>query len=154
MTSTDIEEPTLGKGDVCEPILRSLPRWFGIERSIVQYVKDIDVMSTVLARADGRIVGFLTVKRHNEYSAEVHVMAVRSENHRTGIGRALLQRAEEFLRRDGVEYLQVKTLGLSRPDEQYARTRSFYLAMGFRPLEEFEELWDTENPCLLMIKKL
>lgn len=154
VTPIDIEGPTLGKADACEPILRSLPGWFAIERAIVQYVKDIEVMPTVLARADGRVVGFLTIKRHNEYSAEVHVLAIRAENHRTGIGKRLLERAEEFLNREGIEYLQVKTLAPSRPVEEYARTRSFYMAMGFRPLEEFEELWDKENPCLMMIKKL
>ncbi len=154
MTTVDIEGPTLGEAATCEPILRSLPRWFAIERAIVQYVNDIDVMPTFLARAEGRVVGFLTIKRHNEYAAEVHVMAVRSENHRTGLGKKLLKHAEEFLKQEGVEYLQVKTLGVSQPYEPYARTRSFYMAMGFRPLEEFEELWDKENPCLMMIKKL
>jgi hypothetical protein len=53
---------------------------------------------------------------------------------------------------DGVEFLQVKTLAPSKPDEGYARTRAFYLARGFRPLEEFRNLWDAENPALQMIK--
>ena len=149
-----VEEPALGTSAVCEPILRALPEWFAIERSIVRYLEDIDAMPTVLARVDDEIAGFLTIRRHNEYSAEVHVMAVRQENHRNGLGRKMLQEAEEFLRREGVEYLQVKTLGPSRPDEHYAKTHLFYLAMGFRPLEEFEEIWDKNNPCLLMIKKL
>ena len=81
-------------------------------------------------------------------------MAVRRENHRNGIGQKMMQEAEDFLRRDGIEYVQVKTLGPSRPNEHYARTHLFYMAMGFRPIEEFEEIWDRNNPCLLMIKKL
>jgi hypothetical protein len=65
-----------------------------------------------------------------------------------------VKKAEAWLRQRGVEYLQVKTLGPSHPDEGYARTRAFYFALGFRPLEEFEQLWDADNPCLLMVKSL
>ena len=79
-------------------------------------------------------------------------MAVLPEFHRRGIGRALLLHAETMLALDGVEFLQVKTLAASRPDEGYERTRAFYFAYGFRPLEEFQELWDAENPALQMIK--
>ncbi len=150
----DIEGPFLERSDVCEPILRSLPRWFAIERAIVHYIKDIEKMPTWIASATGEIGGFLTIKRHNTYSAEIHVMAVRSEQHRKGIGKGLIQCAEEFFRNDGAEYLQVKTLSESRPDEGYAATRAFYAAMGFRPLEEFIDLWDKDNPCLLLIKRL
>ncbi|MEN6523457.1 MAG: N-acetyltransferase, partial [Anaerolineaceae bacterium] len=47
-----------------------------------------------------------------------------------------------------------KTLDASRCCEEYDRTRAFYEAMGFRPLEVFPELWDKDNPCLLMVKRL
>jgi GNAT superfamily N-acetyltransferase len=107
-----------------------------------------------LAVVDEQVVGFLTCKRHNEYTAEIHVLGVRQEMQRRGIGRALVKKAEAWLRQRGVEYLQVKTLGPSHPDEGYARTRAFYFALGFRPLEEFEQLWDADNPCLLMVKSL
>ncbi|MET9020489.1 hypothetical protein ABZV93_10935 [Actinopolymorpha sp. NPDC004070] len=46
--------------------------------------------------------------------------------------------------------LQVKTLGPSHPHEGYARTREFYRAMGFQPLEELHGVWPG-NPCLLMV---
>jgi hypothetical protein len=58
------------------------------------------------------------------------------------------------LRGQGVEYLQVKTLSDAHPDAGYARTRAFYQAMGFRPLQELPELWGEENPCLQMVKGL
>jgi ribosomal protein S18 acetylase RimI-like enzyme len=150
----DIEEPAPGKAAVCEPILRSLPDWFGIESSIMQYIKDMAIMPTLVARANGDAAGFLTIKKHNDFAAEIHVMAVKSELHRRGVGTQLLQHAETTLRRDGIEYLQVKTRGPSQPDEHYERTRAFYMAVGFRPLEEFPDLWDKDNPCLVMVKKL
>ena len=79
-------------------------------------------------------------------------MAVLPELHRQGIGRALLEHAEGILAADGVEFLQVKTLAPSKPDDGYDKTRAFYLAYGFRPLQEFRDLWDAENPALQMIK--
>ena len=54
---------------------------------------------------------------------------------------------------DGVRLLQVKTLGPSDPDEGYRRTRRFYQAVGFEPLEELVGLWPG-NPCLIMVKVL
>jgi hypothetical protein len=49
---------------------------------------------------------------------------------------------------------KVKTLGPTHSDPGYARTRAFYLAVGFRPLEEFGLIWDEGNPCLIMVKRL
>ena len=79
-------------------------------------------------------------------------MAVMPEHHRRGIGRAMLDCAEKFLAADGVRFLQVKTLSSARPDEGYDKTRAFYLAYGFVPLEEFPLLWDPANPALQLIK--
>jgi GNAT superfamily N-acetyltransferase len=144
--------PRLGQSAACEPILRALPEWFGIETALVQYARDIDTLPTFLAELEGRAVGFLTLKRHPACAAEIYVMGVRPEAHRQGVGRALVQRAEAYLRRERVDYLQVKTLGPSHPDPGYAQTRAFYTALGFQPLEEFRQIWNEQNPCLLMIK--
>ena len=149
-----IDGPATGRAAVCEPILRALPLWFGIESSIVEYVRDIEVMPTFLALVDDVVVGFLTVNRHNEYAAEIHVIAVRPECHDSGVGSKLLREAEDWLKALGVEYLQVKTLGPSKPNQEYAKTREFYFAKGFRPLEELKELWGASNPCLIMVKRL
>lgn len=80
--------PERSDGVECERILRALPEWFGIEEALVQYVKDIRVRDTFLAHLDGCVVGFLTVTRHNDVSAEIHVMGVLPDEHRSGIGRA------------------------------------------------------------------
>jgi GNAT superfamily N-acetyltransferase len=98
--------------------------------------------------------GFLALKLHTEAAAEIYVMGVRPGSHRRGIGTALLESAEAFLRQRGFEYLQVKTLGPSHPDVGYAATRSFYAARGFRPLEELTAIWGEENPCLILVKRL
>lgn len=146
--------PLLHQAAVCEPVLRALPDWFGIEEAVIQYLKDIEDLPTFLASIENRIVGFLTLKSLNVYVSEIIVMGVRPEAHRCGVGRILLHHAEAFLRQGQTEYLYVKTLAPSHPDPGYARTRAFYEAVGFRPLEEFKHVWDEQNPCLLMIKAL
>jgi len=137
----------------CESILRSLPEWFGIEEAIVSYRQDIEAMDSYVAESAGEIVGFITLNIHNEYSAEIQVMAVSEAHHRAGVGRGLVEYSEQILRDRSLEYLQVKTLGPSRPNEHYERTRAFYADLGFRPLEE-NHLWGEANPCLMMVKHL
>lgn len=137
----------------CETILRSLPAWFGIEEAIQHYVEKIQELPTYVALDGERVCGFVTIYQHNPYTAEVYVMAVDPTYHRRGIGRALIAQAEDWSRAANIEYLQVKTLGASHPSVEYAQTREFYLACGFRPLEEFDNLWPG-NPCLILIKRL
>jgi GNAT superfamily N-acetyltransferase len=78
-------------------------------------------------------------------------MAIRPALHRRGLGRALVDASRDWARAHGRRYLTVRTIGPSRPDEAYARTRAFYRAVGFEPIEEFLGLWDG-NPCLLMLR--
>ena len=149
------DEPS-GAGPTCRRILAALPTWFGIPESVDDYVAVADRTPTIVATLGGTAVdvGMATILRHSEYSAEIYVMGVLPEYHRMGIGRALLRRAEESLARDGVEFLQVKTLSPRHPDEGYERTRAFYLASGFRPLEEFPLLWSPDQPALQLIKAI
>lgn len=133
--------------------MRSLPRWFGIEEAIVDYAKSSETMETYVAEESGQVVGFITLNQRSPVSAEVHCMAVRPEFHGRGLGRALLKHAEGLLLSRPVEFLQVKTLGPSRPNAEYERTRGFYQHMGFQPLEE-NDLWGRDNPCLIMVKHL
>jgi GNAT superfamily N-acetyltransferase len=142
-----------GEAETCEEILRSLPEWFGIEEAILQYRRDIEALESYVAENEGRIQGFLTLKHHNTSTSEIQVLAVREEVHGRGIGRALIEHAERLLSSRSVEYLEVKTLGPSRPNAHYERTRSFYVATGFRPVEE-NSLWGPVNPCLILIKHL
>lgn len=148
-----ISEAQLNQATFCEPILRLLPEWFGIEEAIVHYVQEIDRLLTFMAWNQQQAIGFLSLKQHNQFSAEIYVMAVHPHFQRRGVGNQLVEAAEQELQRSGVEYLQVKTLGTSRPNLHYAKTRAFYESVGFRPLEEFLELWEG-NPCLQMVKFL
>jgi ribosomal protein S18 acetylase RimI-like enzyme len=131
-----------------------LPGWFGIEAAIRHYVQEIAHLPTFTAQLGQDVVGFLAVKQHTLYAAELYVLGIYPAFHRRGIGRQLVIQAETYLRRQSVEFLQVKTLGPSRPSRAYDQTRAFYTALGYRPLEELATLWGPENPCLIMIKYL
>ena len=84
----------------------------------------------------------------------IYVTGILPEYHRQRLGGDLLFAAETYLRNRGVTYLQVKTLSDSQPDAAFAKTRAFYLAMGFTPLEEIKTLWGEANPALIFIKIL
>lgn len=141
-----------GAGTICGAILDLLPTWFGIPAANQNYVRMADIFPSVIASVDGDDVGITTVKQHSPYAAEVYLMAVMPTHHRRGIGTAMLHHLEANLAITGVEFLQVKTLSAARPDAGYDATRAFYLAYGFRPLEEFPTLWDPSNPALQLIK--
>ena len=145
---------TTGRGATCDAALRALPDWFGIEDAIARYTRDVEQMQCWVTRGDLSPTGFLAVERHAHRSAEVHVMGVLPAHQGRGHGAALLRAAEEALARDGVRYLQVKTLSAAHPDPFYARTRHFYARQGFEPLTELPTLWGPQNPCLQMIKRI
>jgi GNAT superfamily N-acetyltransferase len=123
-------------------------------QGVNDFIAVADQSPTVIATLGNEDVGLLTLVTHSPFAAEVYVMAVLPEHHRKGIGQEMLRHAEGMLAVAGVEFLQVKTLGPSKPDEGYDKTRAFYLAQGFRPLEEFPDLWDLDNPALQMIKAI
>lgn len=145
-------------------ILDDLPAWFGIAEANAAYVEAARRLTTYVARdpagdhgtrAPDTVVGVCLVEDHSQHSSEIHLLAVERAHHRRGIGRALMARVERDLADHGQEYLQVKTLGSSHPSPEYAATRRFYEALGYRALQEFraDELWPG-NPCLLMVKAL
>jgi ribosomal protein S18 acetylase RimI-like enzyme len=141
-------------------ILGRLPGWFGIESSNAEYIEAARTIPAYLAwpagppppgLPPGQPAGALLAVRHFPGAAEIYLMAVDPAVHRQGAGRALVSALEADLAADGVDFLQVKTLGPSHPDPGYALTRQFYAAAGFEPLEEIPDLWP-DNPCLIMIK--
>jgi GNAT superfamily N-acetyltransferase len=140
--------------DDVERILRALPDWFGIEESLLGYVRDAEQLPNVVARAGDAVVGVCLVRRHTPVAAEIELLAVAPDLHRHGIGRRLIERAVDNLRADGVELLQVKTFGPSGESPEYELTRAFYAALGFLPLEERTDIWGPEDPCLISVKPL
>ena len=148
MSAVEIGDPA-ERSRICSVVLRNLPDWFGIEAATAAYIRDVAELPSFALDDDA----FIALKTHNPRAAEVYVMGVRRERHGEGLGTAVLEAGEAYLRDRGVEHLQVKTLGPSHPDAGYERTRGFYEARGFVPLEELHDLWDA-NPCRLRVKRL
>jgi len=142
-----------GEASSCALVMRDLPDWFGIESALVSYARDVETFDTYVAAQEDRIVGFITLRRHNPHSVEIQVLAVLREHHRRGTGLALVRHAQHLLWEEGVKFFQVKTLGPSRESWAYAATRAFYEKCGFVPLEE-NRLWGDVNPCLIMVMHL
>jgi GNAT superfamily N-acetyltransferase len=141
------------RGPVCREILEALPSWFGIPESIDDYVAYADEATVLGAVSDGYAGGITIVRVTSDAACEIHLIAVRPELHRRGLGRMLVAAAGDWAKAHGRRYLTVKTIGPSRLDASYENTRRFYLSVGFDPIEEFIGLWDG-NPCLLLLKPL
>jgi GNAT superfamily N-acetyltransferase len=154
MVRYELRDQPTGSGAVCRRLLDALPAWFGIPEANDEYVEFADKSPSTIASHEGEDVGILTLHLHSPYAAEVHLIAVAPEHHRKGVGSMMLSHVERRLAASGVEFLQVKTLSPARPDPNYDKTRQFYLARGFRHLEEFPTLWDPANPALQLIKHL
>jgi len=149
-----IQEVTENKAQICEDILRSLPEWFGIEEAVRNYIEAARSRPMLIAREGDAVAGFLSLTLHNEFTGEIHVMGINKEFHRKGIGKALVEHAEAYLLQRKFEFFTVKTLSPSRESSEYEKTRKFYLALGFKPLEEFKTLWGEANPCLFLAKHI
>jgi GNAT superfamily N-acetyltransferase len=140
--------------DAVAALLHDLPEWFGIESSVRAYIEAARTLPGAAAIAGDEVVGVCLVRRHTEVAAEIELLAVRRDLHRHGIGRQLVERVEADVRGDGVLLLQVKTFGPSGVSKEYERTRAFYRACGFLPLEERTDIWEPGNPCLISVKPL
>lgn len=153
VTIIRLKDDALKQG-IADSILRALPEWFGIESAITEYVGGVVSTAFYAAYAGEDPVGFLSITAHNPYTSEIYVMGILEHFHRHGIGSALLQAAEDDLRKESIRFLMVKTLASAHPDVHYAKTREFYTRSGFYPLEEIPEIWGPSNPCLIMVKVL
>jgi len=140
------------KAAVCNTTLRALPNWFGVEESVAKYVEGVKNKPFYGLYDGDSAVGFVSILAHNPYTAEIYVMGILEGYHRQGLGKKIISTCEDYCRTHGMEFLTVKTLDASREDANYARTRKFYKAVGFRPLEVFPTLWDVANPCLFLAK--
>jgi GNAT superfamily N-acetyltransferase len=135
----------------CAAILAELPEWFGLPDSNAAYAEAAGREEAWLAQEGGDVMGLMVLVDTGFAALDVHLLAVRPNAHRRGVGRTLIGRALAVARELGKTYLTVKTQGPSADYEPYRRTRAFYDAVGFKPLEEFTEIWGPENPCLIMI---
>ena len=148
MTLTLVRRPA---GADCASILADLPEWFGIPASNAAYAEAAERGPSWVAQDAGRAVGLMVLTDTGFSALDIHLLAVRRDRHRQGVGRRLVDEARAYARSLARPYLTVKTQGPSAGYESYERTRAFYEGVGFAGLEEFTEIWGPENPCLIMV---
>ncbi|HJA92511.1 MAG TPA: GNAT family N-acetyltransferase [Candidatus Eisenbergiella merdipullorum] len=88
------------------------------------------------------------------HTGDLFVCGVLPEYHRKGIGETLYTAVETYFIQNGCDFVIVKTLSDIIHYGPYAQTRKFYEKIGFSPLITLTEMWDENNPCLIMIKPL
>lgn len=136
-------------------VLESLPEWFGNREALEEYVKGVcDLPFWAALDGEGKWLGFFSVRIHYGHTGDIYVCGVRPECHRMGLGRALYGRVEQFFLEKGCKYAMVETLSERVDYVPYEKTRLFYESVGFEPLITLTEMWDENNPCLIMIKPL
>ena len=146
---------SLTKSVYTKEVLEKLPEWFGNREALDDYVTKVAGLPYWAAlNKDNNCIGFFAVKTHYGHTGDIYVCGVLPEYHHNGIGKALYNVAEAYLIRHGCKYVIVKTLSDAVSYEPYARTRGFYKSIGFEPLITLTEMWDEENPCLIMLKSL
>lgn len=134
-------------------ILATLPEWFGIPEANQGYVDDAGRLPSYLALDGDQVVGVALLAEHFPLARELHLLAVRRDRHRQGIGRLLVEAVGADLRSGGVRLLEVHTVGPSHESAEYAQTREFYLALGFVALNELQRI-DWSGPTLILVKPL
>ena len=140
------------KKAVVAEVLKDLPEWFGIPESTQAYIEGATTLQVWAAYQESDLTGFVSLSYSSEDCAEIDCLGVKKSYQGRKIGSQLLATLESEARKK-VDYLQVKTVA-EGSNKDYDRTNVFYRSLGFKKLEIFPQLWGSQNPCQILIKKL
>ena len=141
------------KRRIARKVLEALREWFEVDESREQYIRDCADWIFIAAKENNEYVGFLCLKETGNATAELAVMGVLKDYHRSGIGRQLFEKAKAIAVAEGYSFMQVKTVQMGKyPD--YDKTNLFYISCGFKEFEVFPTLWDEDNPCQIYVMSL
>ena len=119
------------KAKITLEIMSALPECFSPPENIVNK-SSIHKEYPFFAAYDGdRVIGFVALKIHNLYTADIYNLGVLREYHRMGIGHQLLNACIQYCKETSRKFLTVKTLDESAIYEPYNSTRAFYKKEGF-----------------------
>ena len=147
----EVKDENQKKAVVAE-VLKDLPEWFGIPESTQAYIEGITDLQVWAAYQESDLTGFVSLSYSSEDCAEIDCLGVKKAYQGRKIGSQLLATLESEARKK-VDYLQVKTVA-EGSNKDYDRTNVFYRSLGFKKLEIFPQLWGSQNPCQILIKKL
>ena len=137
---------------VVAEVLKDLPEWFGIPESTQAYIKGAKDLQVWAAYQENELLGFVSLSYSSEDCAEIDCLGVKKAHQGRGIGIQLIANLESEAGKQ-VDYLQVKTVA-EGSNKDYDRTNVFYRSLGFKKLEIFPQLWGSQNPCQILIKKM
>lgn len=140
------------KALIVAEVLEDLPAWFGLAESTEAYIDQSRDLDLWLAKKGQEIVGYISLSETSPETGEIHSTGLKESYHRKGLGTKLLLTLEDYAKKI-YKFLQVKTVDEGHYPE-YDQTLAFYRAMGFSRLEIFPDLWDSNNPCLILVKSL
>ena len=122
------------KEKICREVLTSLPEWSGKDKSIDVHAAACRMLPLWADIDEGTVRGFIALRETSPYAAEIYVMGVKKEYQRHKIGKGMFTALLNYARRQGYEYLQVKTVK-EGTSEQFDTANTFYQSLGFRELE-------------------
>ena len=137
---------------VVAEVLKDLPEWFGIPERTQDYIEGAKDLKVWAAFQESNLLGFVSLSYSSEDCAEIDCLGVKKAYQGQGIGRKLITTIEREAGKQ-VDYLQVKTVA-EGSNKDYDRTNVFYRSVGFKKLEIFPQLWDPQNLCQILIKKI
>ena len=137
---------------VVAEVLHDLPEWFGIPESTQAYIEGSKDLQVWAAYQEGDLLRFVSLSYSSEDCAEIDCLGVKKAYQGRGIGSQLLATLESEASKN-VDFLQVKTVA-EGSNKDYDRTNIFYGSLGFKKLEIFPQLWGSQNPCQILIKKM
>lgn len=144
-------EDKRNKEKIARQVLNDLPEWFGLPESTENYIIESQEMPFLACYDGDKAIAFVALNATSKDCADIFVMGVMKDYHRKGVGRKLYKAYEDLAKSLGYNYSQVKTVQ-SGHYKEYDITNSFYLAMGYKELECFPDMWDEWNPCQIYVK--
>lgn len=153
---TTVREAGPGDADLCVAVLAGLPDYF-TPNTHDELRAELPHGRTWVAVDDtDGVCGFVHVMRRYPSAAEITYLAVRSKQHRRGIGRALVSHALSALAADGVAVVEAKTLDASSDYAPYVATRAFWESQGFVQVDMIDPLpgWQPGNPSAIYVAAL
>ena len=137
---------------VVAEVLKDLPEWFGIPESTQAYIEEAKDLQVWAAYQESDLTSLVSLAYSSEDCAEIDCLGVKKAYQGRGIGSQLLATLESEASKN-VDFLQVKTVA-EGSNKDYDRTNIFYGSLGFKKLEIFPQLWGSQNPCQILIKKM
>ena len=104
--------------------------------------------STWVAEAGENIVGFVVANREQHDTGHIITLDVVEDRRRAGVGTALMNAAEGWVRQQGARFIYLETA------EDNAAAQSFYRRRGYQKLRGLENYYGNGTAAWLMAKRL